>query len=363
MKYPRVLQLIDSLDAGGGERMAVQLANALSEKIHCSALVSSRRSGILEKDISSEVIFLYLNKKHSLDIVALKRLRRFVKTYHINIIHAHSTSFFMATLLKLSLPKLKLIWHDHYGLSDNLEKRSFKILKLCSLFFSHILSVNLNLKTWAENHLKCKNVSFIQNFSLGPLSNESKNKIHLKGPPSSYKIIHVANLRPQKDHLTALNAIKKLKDKAVNFSYHIIGAYDENTFYYRDISTFIKNNQLEKHVFIYGGQSHINELLNQADVGLLSSFSEGLPVSLIEYAQANLPVVVTDVGQCRSVVGDFAQVIKPKDDDALFEALQFNINYPKHSQKLALELYKKVTSEFNADLILQKLLTIYDEVL
>ena len=38
----RIIQLIDSLEAGGAERMAVSYANALSEDIEFSALVATR---------------------------------------------------------------------------------------------------------------------------------------------------------------------------------------------------------------------------------------------------------------------------------------------------------------------------------
>ena len=43
----RIVQLIDSLDAGGAERMAVNYANALSEKITFSGLVATRKEGLL----------------------------------------------------------------------------------------------------------------------------------------------------------------------------------------------------------------------------------------------------------------------------------------------------------------------------
>jgi len=363
MKNIKVLQLIDSLDAGGGERMAVQLANALSQKIECSALVCTRHSGILEKDISSKVIFLCLNKTHSLDIVALKQLRRFVKKHDIKIIHAHSTSFFMATLLKLSRPQLKLIWHDHNGSRYQTTCKNNLPLYISSFIFNHIITVNHKLKNWSKQHLKCKQVDFIQNFSLESSIHNFQNAIYLKGSKTAYKIIHVANLRPQKDHITALKAIKKLKDNAVNFSYHLIGAYEETSLYFKEIKKFIKDNHLEKQVFIYGSQSNINQWLQQADMGLLSSVSEGLPVSLIEYAQAKIPVVVTDVGQCKWVVGEFAQVIEPKDETALFQAVLYNINHPENAKETASQLYKKVNKEFDPDFILQKLLTVYDNVL
>ena len=46
-----VLQLIDSLEAGGAERMAVNYANALTEKITISALVATRQEGVLKNEL------------------------------------------------------------------------------------------------------------------------------------------------------------------------------------------------------------------------------------------------------------------------------------------------------------------------
>ena len=119
----RILQIIDSLEAGGAERMAVNYANALAEKIDFSGLVSTRKEGALLDQINSNVSYMCLNKKGTFDLKALFVLRKFVVENKIEIIHAHSTSFFIAFLLKLLYPSLKLIWHDHYGDSEFLIKR------------------------------------------------------------------------------------------------------------------------------------------------------------------------------------------------------------------------------------------------
>ena len=363
IKTIKVLQLIDSLDAGGGERMAVHLANALSEEVELSALICTRHSGILEADVSSKVKFKCLHKKHSLDFNALLRLRNFVKKHHINIIHAHSTSFFMATLLKLSMPKIKLIWHDHYGFRYQTGLKKNIPLYICSFFFNHIIAVNEKLKLWSESTLNCKKVDYIQNFSLKNKNKDSKNSLILKGDKNAYKIIHVANLRPQKDHLTALKAIQEIIKKSYDVSYHMIGAYDDNSEYYKSIISFIKQKKIEKNVFIYGSQTNIAGLLKQANMGLLSSVSEGLPVSLIEYAQAKLPVIVTDVGQCKSVVGIYAKVITPKDYKALTDAIITNINHPEKAKQNSIFLNKKISKEFDPNLIIKKIKSIYLSVL
>ena len=59
----RILQIIDSLDIGGAEKMAVNYANALSHKIEFSGLVTTRREGELKSQLNSEVNYLFLNRK------------------------------------------------------------------------------------------------------------------------------------------------------------------------------------------------------------------------------------------------------------------------------------------------------------
>src|SRR5690554_4972788 len=110
----RILQLIDSLDAGGAERMAVSYANALSEIIPYSALVTTRKEGALRAQLSDKVGYLLLNRKGKIGIRAVLKLRKFVKQHKIDVVHAHSTSLFIATMVKVIYPKVKVIWHDHY---------------------------------------------------------------------------------------------------------------------------------------------------------------------------------------------------------------------------------------------------------
>ena len=67
----RVLQIIDSLEAGGAERMAVSYANVLVDVIGFSALVATRKEGALLEQMDSKVTYLFLNKKSKLDFKTL----------------------------------------------------------------------------------------------------------------------------------------------------------------------------------------------------------------------------------------------------------------------------------------------------
>ncbi|NEV93926.1 glycosyltransferase family 4 protein [Psychroflexus sp. YR1-1] len=358
----RVLQLIDSLEAGGAERMAVNLANALVGNVEFSGLVATRREGDLKHSISPQVNYLFLDRKKRIDFNALVRLRNFAEQHSITIVHAHATSFFMAFLLKLLKPGLKVIWHDHYGESEHLEARPYKFIRLACLSFSHIISVNPDLKQWARDKLKFSKVSFVRNFTQS--SRIPEDRVTCLGKASEeVKIVQIANFRPQKAHSTAFEAMRILKEQGFRVSLHCIGAYSEKDPYVKSLESYIVDNKLSDVIKLYGSRSDISFILEQADIGLLSSRSEGLPLSLLEYTQAKLPVVVTDVGQCAEVVGEFGQVVKPDNAKALAEAIAFYIKNKAIAQNHARALHIKMKKEFDSERIISEIIAIYKAAL
>ena len=175
----RVLQLIDSLEAGGAERMAVNYANALSAEIEFSGLVATRKEGVLKKQLDDKVHYLFLNKKNTVDFKAVLKLRKYITRNQVQLIQAHSSSFFLAVLVKLTLPNIKIIWHDHYGNRINQTRNENYILFLCSFLFSACCTVNLELKQWVLKNLSVRNVFFVPNFIVE--FDNIERKTYLKG--------------------------------------------------------------------------------------------------------------------------------------------------------------------------------------
>ena len=194
----RVLQLIDSLHSGGAERMAITFANELLPHISKSFLCCTREEGVLKETINDGVKYCFLNKKRTLDISFFWRLYRFIKNNKIQIIHAHSTSFFSASVLKLFIPSLKLIWHEHHGNRINQTRLNNFVLYFSSHFFNTIITVNKDLSLWCKNNLLTNHVVCIPNcvfFSSNLADNDLRRN----------EIICVANLRVPKNHLNLLS--------------------------------------------------------------------------------------------------------------------------------------------------------------
>ena len=336
----RVLQLIDSLELGGAERLAVTLANILSGKIEFSALCATRKEGGFKESLLDRVEYFFLKKKSKIDIKAINKLNDFVSRNRIQIIHAHSTSFFLATIIKLLNPKLKIIWHDHFGNSEYLEYRHSTSLKLCSLFFYKIISVNKKLKKWANQKLFCNKVIMMNNFIDTNNLLLNKSTLKLKGQ-NGKRILCLANLREQKDHLNLLDAFLKVVCKYPDWTLHLVGK-DFQDEYSNMLKYKVSNNDsLTTNVFFYGSIQDVANVINQSTIGVLSSKSEGLPLSLLEYGFYSLPVIITDVGEYKDIVKNketglvvpsqnanllASAIINLIQDDSLRETIKYNLN-------------------------------------
>ncbi|MCF6182663.1 glycosyltransferase [Lutibacter sp.] len=353
----KVIQIIDSLNPGGAEMMAVNIANGLAKNGIKSFLCATRIEGDLKTKINDEVGYLFLNKKSSLGINTFIKLSKFIKRNQIAIIHAHSSSYFIASIIKVMNPSVKLVWHNHYGNSENLPILNKILLIGISNIFNSTISVNLKLKEWAISTLKSKNNYYLPNFAS--LNAKIKETTFLK-KNNNTRILCLANFRPEKDHINLLKAFIKVQKTHSDWTLHLIGLDLMNN-YSDSIKSFIIKHQLTNTVFLYGACQDIAFILEQATIGILASKSEGLPVALLEYGLAKLSVVVTNVGDCANVVTNEINglIVPPNNDVLLGEAILKLINKPKLSKTLGEELFNTVTSKFSKEKYISKLIKIY----
>jgi glycosyltransferase involved in cell wall biosynthesis len=354
-----VIQLIDSLHAGGAEVLAVNIANGLFEQGVNSHICATRSEGVLKENIHNNVGYVFLNRKDIIDFKAVLHLNKYLKKHQINLIHAHATSYFFAVCVKVINPNIKIIWHNHFGDNEFLSKRALFPLKGVSYFFSLILSVNNNLRKWSTQNLKTKNVLFIRNFAF--FNNQEKSTI-LKGNDGK-RIVHLAGYRKQKDHLNLLKGFLEISKENNDWTLHLVGkSYDDT--YSKFIDNFIEHHNLSERVFQYGVCSDIKYVLSQSDIGVLSSYSEGLPLALLEYGLAKLAVVVTNVGECNNVIihNTTGLIVEKRNDTALSEAIRSLVISKEKRIKFGEENFNYVSKHFSKEQFINKLKAIYSEI-
>ncbi|MFC0605112.1 glycosyltransferase [Winogradskyella pulchriflava] len=357
----RIIQIIDSLEAGGAERVAVNYANGLSSLRIQSYICVTRKEGLLKQNLSSNVGYIFLNKKSTLDLNAFLKLKKYITKNKIDILHAHSTSYFIAVVMKFFNPKLKIVWHDHYGNSEFLSVRPYKLLKLSSFFFNYILSVNPKLADWARLKLSCKNIEYVKNYPI--LSSSATDNTKLKGKDGK-RVVCLANLREQKNHLMLLEAFKTVTQDHPDWSLHCIGKNFEDD-YANSVFNKVRDLNLDSNVYFYNSKSDILNILQQCQVGVLVSKSEGLPLSLLEYGLAKLPVIATDVGDCRSLINDsnLGILIEDINKQTISEAITKFITNEDSAQLCANNYMIKINKEYSENAVLDKLKKIYKTII
>src|SRR5439155_18500964 len=104
--------------------------------------------------------------------------------------------------------------------------------------------------------------------------------------------IQVARLDYLKDHATALRTLECVAGRRPDAHLLLVGEGPERA----AIEAQVRERRLGDRVRLLGLRKDIPRLLQAADVFLLTSISEGIPLTLIEAMAAGLPVVSTRVG-------------------------------------------------------------------
>jgi glycosyltransferase involved in cell wall biosynthesis len=351
----RIIQVIDTLNIGGAERMCVNISNLLTSKSIENSIIVTRKLGPLSKQVDLDNIDL-ISKKYGLDIQAFYSFFKIIKKKRPDVLHVHSTSIYWAVLVKIFFPRIKLIWHDHLGSRPNENNVVFKFIQNK---IDIVLAINeLNYQWYIKNTDRQRtNLFYVPNFPFlkNPNITRESNLIN---------IIHLANLHNPKDHFTHIRAISKLVDEndikgkiAVRF----IGNFSDLN-YVIEVNELIDSLNLRDVITLVGPMDDIcNELFN-ADIGVLSSTSEGLPVALLEYGLAGLAVIVTNVGQCSAVIGDgkFGKLIEKNNHCQLAYELLKLIESVTERVQLGNQFKSHIEKEFGGELFYRAYLKIID---
>jgi glycosyltransferase involved in cell wall biosynthesis len=118
-------------------------------------------------------------------------------------------------------------------------------------------------------------------------------------------LLQLANFFGEKDGATPLRAMALLKARGVECRLLLAGHFPDPS-YRQLIEGLMDELKVRDRVELLGpvDRSQVHHLLRAADVGVLSSLSEGTPNSVMEYMDASLPVVATDIPGIRGVVGE-----------------------------------------------------------
>jgi L-malate glycosyltransferase len=324
-KVITVCQLLHSLNVGGAEVLAARLARRLRGAFRF-VFACLDEVGPLGEGLRGEGFAVHLlGRKPGLDWSCPLRLARLLRAECVEVVHAHQyTPFFYATAARLAGRQCPVLFTEH-GRHQPDYPRPKRMLanRLLLSRRDRVVGVGADVRRAliANEGLPARRVDVLYNgidvdaFAAAGATSGSRldARRELRVGPDDFVLMQVARLDYLKDHATALRTLARVSERAPNARLVLVGDGPERS----GIEAQVQNLNLGDKVRFLGTRQDVDRLLHGADVFLLTSVSEGIPLTVIEAMAAELAVVATEVGGMSEVVADGATgYLAPAKDDA-----------------------------------------------
>jgi glycosyltransferase involved in cell wall biosynthesis len=298
----KVLQVFNKLNQGGIEHVVINLMkNMDSSKVEFHFAMMSGEKGVLDDYVTQlgGKIHYFSEGTKSLKNVK-KNLDRIMKDYGpFDVVHSH-VYFFSGYILKIAYQNKIPIRIAHAHDTYKGEKRSF-IRKIYESRMKHLINTyatyKLGVSKEAASHVfgKYDNNTYIVNNGVnidkykfsGKTRDDKRTELGIQ--PNEKVIINIGRFEEQKDHEYLIKLFQKLLMRDKEFKLLLIGSGSLKS---HIINMAKELGILDKIIFLEN-RNDINELLEAADIFVMPSKYEGLPIVLIEAQASGIPCVVS----------------------------------------------------------------------
>jgi glycosyltransferase involved in cell wall biosynthesis len=319
---PRVLLVITLAEVGGAQSYVASLLPALSEQFDVA--VAAHGDGPLQEAASGGgVRFIPLRHvrrpvKPLRDLAGLVELVRLFRRERPEILHASSSKAGVLGRLAAFAARVPIriftvhgwAFAAYSGLASSLYRWADRLM---SPLTTVTICVSENERAAGLGAGTCRAERTVVIRNAVDVATVPRTR-HTAATP---RVVAVGRLKPPKDCLTLVRALAGLSPGS--FEALIVGDGPDRG----ALEAEIRRLGLAERVQLAGERRDVPELLAASDVFVLSSASEGLPVSVLEAMAAELPVIASAVGGMSELVvdGETGLLVPPGDADELAAAL------------------------------------------
>jgi glycosyltransferase involved in cell wall biosynthesis len=330
----RILEFIDRLDTGGAERMVACLSLRLREMGHEVHVVCLRDFGLMavpaERFQERGVSLTEFGKTDGFSPAAIWKLARFLKSRQIEVMHAHNplVTHYAAAAGKIArTPVTVSTIHGTSTLSmARWAERLFAIS--CAGNDRIVLVCRQVEEVFQQRYPGLRNRT-----AVIPNGIEVDDLLRVRrcGATGEFVFGTVGRLAPVKDQQTLLAAFAEVHKQFPSCRLELLGCGE----LLEDLERLSATLGIESVVKFHGFSRDIAGFLEGLDVFVLSSKSEGLPMTLLEAMAAGLPVVATAVGGIPEVVesANCGWLARPCDAASLAENMLRMMNAPDRLER------------------------------
>lgn len=360
----KVLFLIDTLGSGGKERRLTELLKALIFKQNIDIELV-----VMSDDIHyEEVLNLGINihkiiRKTPKDISVFRKFYVHIRNYRPDVVHCWDsmTAVYVAVTCQLLNCKLVNGMVIDSPVRRNIFNKYWLRARLTFPFSDTIVGNSMaGLKAYKAPEKK--SIVVHNGFNFDRTNNLISREVKRRelNITTKFTVGMVATYSELKDYPTYYMAAQQLLDKRKDVTFLAIGPGTDST----ESLNLIDKKHIDNFRLL-GKRAGIESFINTMDICILSTFTEGISNSVLEYMALSKPVIATTGGGTDEIVADKKTgfLISPSNSGELADKIELLLDDPGLCQKMGSAGRERVKVEFSIDQMVRKYIDIYTELL
>ena len=362
---PVIVEGLYSYQIGGSERLGAELATGLARRgyeVLCLAFYDSQ--GPLRTQIESQGIecldMNYLAGRRATRRVAYQlNFANFLRRRKIRALHVHHATSLILCGIPARLTRVPSLIMTEHSIHQFKESPSYRRSAIMYSRLAHqVTVVHPSLLPYFLEELKvpADRLHCIPNGVALTAANSKSHELRraLAVADSHFLLVYAGRLHPVKDVGTLIEAVSRVSaDIRARLRVWIVGDGEER----RSLEAKSIELGLGGTISFLGARSDVKEIFHEADAFIMTSLTEGLPMSLLEAMAARLPCIATAVGGIPELLsGDAGLLAQPRDVQGIAAAIDSLVRDAGLREKIAAQAVARIAAEHNLETTIDRYL-------
>lgn len=351
----KIVQVMPDFGMAGAETMVENLSCGLAAE-GCDVLVISffdLHTAITERIENRGIKIKYLGKKRGFDPSIISKMRKIIKAYQPDVIHTHRYVLPYAFLASMGF-KAKRVHTVHNVAQKEQTKVGKNINRVLFRYFNVVpvaLSKEIQRTIQEVYGLPDNRIPVV--FNGIDLSRCIVKESYAR--KDTFTVLHIGRFMDVKNHELLLRSFARFKGQHSDARLQLLGDGELK----ENMMQLAGQLNITDAVEFAGLQSNVYPWLHNADVFILPSKFEGMPMTLIEAMGTGLPIIASNVGGIPDMLSSQkeALLIEPK-EEKIIEALEMVYSDAKKREYWGRNALQR-SSLFSSQAMARKYLQLY----
>ena len=363
----RVLHIITDLGVGGAERLVVSAARGLPDRFESVICCLARRGPLADEAEAAGVTVHCIGAFPGLsNPSAFARLAWRIRSIRPTIVHTHLQSPNLYGRLAARLVGVPIVVASEHNVYENKAGRYIRAERILARRTDALVAVSAEVQQYLSRQIRVPagRISVIRNGIAMPRPSADgveQLRRRIGSSSSVLRIATVASLTPKKGHQFLLRALALLRDRGCATIALLAGEGSERA----RLEALVSELRLRDSVVFLGSVQNPADVVAAADIVVLPSLVEGLPLALLEGMRAGKAVIATAVGGVPEAVtaGVNGLLVPPADTGALADAIEGLSKSPAQRAELGERARATAERDFTEEAYVNALAALYDRLL